>query len=197
MVLCCPPATASGQAARRLGGSLYEHPSQPEAPPVSPSVEAMSQDTWEEGTGGCFAHLCLVPCLPFVGAHLGNHLPSCPRHGVLPMPTLWFSPDSGSIRVQLLGYGSDERRGPGVGGTWRQGRLGQLVRRGCRQKGEGPQHPNPGRSGTVSLMELQGQGSLRGRPPGGLCLLTPFWPDDDGGLHTGLDSARLQPRTLF
>lgn len=37
----------------------------------------------------------------------------------------------------------------------------------------------PGKSGAVSLMESQGQGSRRGRAPRRLWLLTPFWPDRD------------------
>lgn len=144
-MLCCHPATASGQAARRLGGSLYEHPSQPEAPPVSPSVETMSQDTWEEGTGGVLPISVLCPA-----SHLWVHTwgiisPHVPGMVSCPCPHCGFSSDSGSVRVQLVGYGSDERRGPSVGGMWRQGRLGQLVRGGgAGRKEKGPDTPPQG-----------------------------------------------------
>lgn len=173
-MLCCHPATASGQAARRLGGSLYEHPSQPEAPPVSPSVETMSQDTWEEGTGGVLPISVLCPA-----SHLWVHTwgiisPHVPGMVSCPCPHCGFSSDSGSVRVQLVGYGSDERRGPSVGGMWRQGRLGQLVRGGVQAERRRAPTPHPREEWHCLTDGTPGPGLTAGQASGRALASHPF-----------------------
>ena len=106
-VLGCPPAMAPGQAARRLGGSVYRQPSQPGAPPVSSSGEAMSQGPWEEGRGVPMS--LLGPASHWlVQVHTWGIVPLRAQAQSCPPPCCGISTTLGASGVQLVGCGLDE-----------------------------------------------------------------------------------------